>query len=106
MIWGGLSATNAEVGKPASNSFWVLAITGFATSIDAMIVGVGLAFMGADIALTAAAIGISTFIMVTIGVLLGRTLGVIAGRRAERMGCVILIGIGCLILYEHIGIPA
>lgn len=103
MIWAGLSTAEADVSKPASHSFWVLAITGFATSIDAMVVGVGLAIMGADIVMTAAAIGLSTFIMVTIGVMLGRVLGVIAGRRAEVVGGILLIGIGCLILYEHIG---
>lgn len=106
MIWAGLSAPEAEVSKPASHSFWVLAITGFATSIDAMVVGVGLAIMGADIVVTAAAIGLSTFIMVTIGVMLGRVLGVIAGRRAEIVGGILLIGIGSLILYEHIGKPS
>ena len=102
-IWAGLSVRAADEDKPTSHSFWVLAITGFATSIDAMVVGVGLAIMGADIVMTAAAIGLSTFIMVTIGVMLGRVLGVIAGRRAELVGGILLIGIGCLILYEHIG---
>lgn len=103
MIHAGFSEPEPDVSKPASHSFWVLAITGFATSIDAMVVGVGLAIMGADILVTAAAIGLSTFIMVTIGVMLGRVLGVIAGRRAEVVGGILLIGIGCLILYEHIG---
>lgn len=103
MIWAGLSKLEADVSKPASHSFWILALTGFATSIDAMVVGVGLAIMGADIVVTAAAIGASTFIMVTIGVMLGRVLGVIAGKRAEVVGGILLVGIGCLILYEHIG---
>jgi putative Mn2+ efflux pump MntP len=103
MIQAGLSEPEAEATKPNSHSFWVLVITGFATSIDAMVVGVGLAIMGADIVMTAAAIGICTFIMVTIGVMVGRVLGVIAGRRAEVVGGILLVGIGCLILYEHIG---
>jgi putative Mn2+ efflux pump MntP len=103
MIRAGFSEPETDVSKPTTHSFWVLAITGFATSIDAMVVGVGLAIMGADILMTAAAIGISTFIMVTIGVMLGRILGVIAGRRAEIVGGILLVGIGCLILYEHIG---
>lgn len=89
--------------KPGRHSFWILAITGFATSIDAMVVGVGLAFMDANIVVTAAAIGLATFTMVTLGVMVGRVLGVIVGKRAEVMGGIILIGIGCLILYEHIG---
>jgi putative Mn2+ efflux pump MntP len=98
-----LAAPEVEREKPESHSFWLLAITGFATSIDAMAVGVGLAFLGADIAATAAAIGFSTFVMVTLGVMLGRGLGAIAGKRAELVGGVVLIAIGCLILYEHIG---
>lgn len=105
MIKEGMAVPVIEVSKPSSHSFWILAITGFATSIDAMVVGVGLAFMDANIVVTAAAIGLATFTMVTIGVMLGRVLGLVAGKRAELMGGVILIGIGCLILYEHLGSP-
>jgi putative Mn2+ efflux pump MntP len=101
MMREGLSAPDLEVSKPNSHSFWLLAITGFATSIDAMIVGAGLAFLDADIAVTAAAIGFSTFVMVTIGVMLGRGLGAVVGKRAELIGGVVLFAIGCLILYEH-----
>jgi len=108
MIREGLSADEdeEEADKPGRHSFWLLAITGFATSIDAMVVGVGLAIMEANIVVTAAAIGFSTFVMVTLGVMLGRVLGRIAGKRAEIIGGVILIGIGSLILYEHLGAPA
>ena len=103
--WSG-DEEEEEAEKPGRHSFWLLAITGFATSIDAMVVGVGLAIMEANIAVTAAAIGFSTFVMVTMGVMLGRVLGRIAGKRAEIMGGIILIGIGSLILYEHLGAPA
>ena len=101
MIKSSLSRDSDAPEKPASHTVWVLALTGLATSIDAMIVGVGLAFLGADILITAAAIGFSTFVMVTVGVMMGRVLGVIAGKRAELLGGLVLIGIGCLILYEH-----
>jgi putative Mn2+ efflux pump MntP len=89
--------------KPSSHSFWLLAITGFATSIDAMVVGASLALIDANIFTTAGAIGLATFLMVTLGVMLGRGLGRIVGKRAEMIGGLVLIGIGCLILYEHIG---
>lgn len=98
-------AGESEEGKPSSHSFWILAITGFATSIDAMVAGIGLAFMNANIAVTAAAIGLATFTMVTLGVMLGRVLGVFAGRRAELIGGIILIAIGSMILYEHLSHP-
>jgi len=103
MIVAGLQADGEADSKPESHSFLALAVTGFATSIDAMAVGASLAFVGADIAVTAAAIGFSTFVMVTIGVMVGRGLGAIAGKRAEMVGGIVLIAIGCIILYEHIG---
>ena len=91
-----------EAEKPARHGFWLLAITGFATSIDAMAVGVGLAFLDVSILPVAVAIGLATFAMVTIGVMVGRLLGNIAGRWAEALGGVLLIGIGSVILYEHL----
>ena len=84
------------------HGFWLLAITGFATSIDAMAVGVGLAFLDVNILPIAAAIGFATFLMVTLGVMVGRLLGSWAGRWAEAIGGVLLIAIGSLILYEHL----
>ena len=104
MIHEGLSnADDEDDEKPSSHSFWLLAVTGFATSIDAMAVGVGLAFIDANIVTTAGAIGLSTFIMVTLGVMVGRGLGKLVGKRAELVGGLVLIAIGSLILYEHIG---
>lgn len=82
--------------------FWSLAATGFATSIDAMAVGVGLAFLDVNIGVIAVAIGLTTFVMVTLGILLGRILGRLAGKRAEIFGGCLLIVIGATILYEHL----
>ena len=84
------------------HGFWLLAITGFATSIDAMAVGVGLAFLDVNILPIAAAIGFATFLMVTLGGMVGRLLGSWAGRWAEAIGGVLLIAIGSMILYEHL----
>jgi putative Mn2+ efflux pump MntP len=57
MIREGLQAADepAENGDPAL--LWMLALTGFATSIDAMAVGVGLAFLDVAILPVAATIG-------------------------------------------------
>ena len=104
MIWQGLRL-DAEEGsnEPDSNgSLLKLAITGLATSIDAMAVGVGLAFADVHIAVVAIVIGLCTFFMVTIGIMLGQALGVIIGKRAEIVGGVILIAVGSVILYEHL----
>jgi putative Mn2+ efflux pump MntP len=88
--------------KPGRHSFWLLAATAFGTSIDAMAVGVSLAFLDVNIAATAAAIGFTTLVMVTLGVMLGRVLGAVVGRRAEIVGGLLLIGIGSVILFEHL----
>jgi putative Mn2+ efflux pump MntP len=105
MIWAGLATPKSDAAKPESHSFWLIAVTGFATSIDAMAVGVGLAFIDVDIVFTAAAIGLATMLMVTMGVMLGRVLGAIAGRSAEVLGGILLVGIGTFILYEHLSHP-
>lgn len=103
MVWAGFAAPEAvEPEKPSRHSFWLLAVTGFATSIDAMAVGVGLAFLDVDILPVAAAIGFTTFVMVTLGVMVGRVLGAVAGKRAEIFGGVVLFGIGTAILWEHL----
>ena len=103
MIYTGFSAPKVDAeDKPKRHSFWVLAVTAFATSIDAMAVGVGLAFIDVDIIPVAGAIGLATMLMVTAGVMLGRVLGNLVGRRAEIVGGLILIGIGGFILFEHL----
>jgi manganese efflux pump family protein len=103
MIREGLSRAQQAEEKPNSHSFWILALTGFATSIDAMAVGAGLAFIDVDIFSTAATIGFATMLMVTIGVMVGRLVGATIGKRAEIIGGVILIGVGSVILAEHLG---
>lgn len=106
MIRNGLkdepAGTDAVEDKPTTHSFARLALTGLATSIDAMAVGVGLAFIDVNIGVVAAAIGFATFIMVTLGVMLGRVLGDVVGKRAEVMGGVVLVAVGTAILYEHL----
>ena len=51
----------------------------------------------------ALAIGACTFAMVTLGVMVGRGIGAVAGRRAEALGGLVLVGIGVGILVQHLG---
>ncbi|NLC37266.1 MAG: manganese efflux pump MntP [Alcaligenaceae bacterium] len=103
MIWNGCKKETDEedISPRTRHSFWLLAATGFATSIDAMAIGVTLAFVDNNILITAAAIGAATLLMVTLGVMVGRMLGAVIGKRAEIIGGIALVGIGSLILYEH-----
>ena len=108
MIANGFGKEDEEPDAPAAGngnarSFWLLALTGLATSIDAAAIGIGLAFLEVHIGIVALVIGLCTFVMVTIGVLLGSKLGEMAGKRAEVLGGIVLIVIGAGILYEHLG---
>ncbi|MBV7482817.1 manganese efflux pump MntP [Bordetella sp. BOR01] len=104
MIRNGLRGEDRPEATPVvRHSFWLLAATGFATSIDAMAVGVSLAFIDNNILITAAAIGLATLVMVTLGVMVGRLIGRIAGKWAEVLGGLALMSVGSAILYEHLG---
>jgi putative Mn2+ efflux pump MntP len=46
----------------------------------------GLAFLDVNIAVVALVIGLTTLVMVTLGIMLGRVLGSLAGKRAEIVG--------------------
>ena len=83
------------------HGFWLLVTTAIATSLDAMAVGVGLAFLQVNIIATALAIGCATLIMSTLGMMVGRFIGPLLGKRAEILGGIVLIGIGAQILWAH-----
>ena len=101
MIRSGLNP-DMEAYKENPSKGKTLMMLCIATSIDAMAVGVGLAFVDVGILPIAAAIGVTTCLMVTVGVMLGRVLGAVAGKRAEIMGGLLLIGIGAAILNDHL----
>ncbi|MCC3704469.1 manganese efflux pump MntP [Rouxiella badensis] len=96
------SIDEAEI--PRRHGFWLLVTTAIATSLDAMAVGVGLAFLQVNIIVMALTIGAATTIMATSGMLLGRFLGGAIGKWAEVLGGVVLIGIGSSILVDHLGL--
>jgi len=102
MLYEGFKPSNESVEAPRRHSFFKLAITAFGTSIDAMAVGVSLAFIEVNILLAAGLIGLATTVMVTLGVMLGKVLGSLVGHRAEIFGGVMLIAIGAWILLSHL----
>jgi putative Mn2+ efflux pump MntP len=100
MIWESARGRDAPC-KPDRHSLKILVATAIGTSIDAMAVGVTLAFIDGDIVVTALAIGCATFLMATSGLLVGRLIGEKFGRIAEAIGGLGLIVIGAKILMEH-----
>lgn len=102
MIWHGIRPDSAE-SAPRRHGLWSMLVLALGTSIDAMAVGVSLAFLDVPIAVVALVIGLCTMVMVTIGILLGRVFGALVGRRAELAGGIVMIVIGAAILHEHLG---
>ena len=106
MIHAGLTKDDDNPTLPERHGFWRLAVTGFATSIDALAVGIGLAFIDVNIVAVALTIGACTLVMVTLGIMLGHVLGTLAGKRAEIVGGLVLIAVGVAIAYEHTSVAA
>ncbi|MDO4815701.1 MAG: manganese efflux pump MntP family protein [Bacillota bacterium] len=75
-----------------------------ATSIDALAVGITFAFLNVSIVKAAALIGITTFVLSAIGVVVGNLFGAKYKSKAELLGGIVLILIGLKILLEHLGI--
>jgi len=77
-----------------------------ATSIDALAVGITFSFLKVSIIPAVSLIGITTFILSAIGLVLGNRFGCKYKSKAEVAGGIILILIGTKILLEHTGILA
>ena len=73
-----------------------------ATSIDALAIGVSLAFLEAPIASSVVTIGVTTFVLSFIGVAVGNRFGVRYRKPAEIAGGAVLVLIGVKILVEHL----
>ncbi len=78
-----------------------LTVMGVATSIDALVVGITLASLKANIFSAATLIGVVTFVIATIGVYIGKGFGTKYKKRAELIGGFILIAMGIKIFIEH-----
>jgi putative Mn2+ efflux pump MntP len=104
MIWESFQPVDEEDQRPRRAGVMALIATAIGTSIDAAAVGVGLAFIGVNIWIIAASIGLTTFVLTTVGMMIGRAVGVRFGKRAELLGGLALIGIGSTILVEHLNL--
>jgi putative Mn2+ efflux pump MntP len=97
-------ATKEECGEERVDllHFPSLLTLSFATSIDALAVGLSFAFLQTTILFPAAIIGAVTFVFSVTGILVGEKLAGLFGRKIEIIGGVILIAIGMRVLIEHL----
>ena len=87
--------------------FKELTVLAVATSIDALAVGIAFAVLPQDnfnIFVAVSTIGIITFVLSAMGVVVGNKFGSVYKNKAELAGGIILILIGLKILFEHLGI--
>ena len=83
-------------------SFKTMLTLAVATSIDAMAVGVSLAFLKVDVWISILVIGLMTGAFSALGVKLGNLFGCRYKSKAEVVGGIVLVGIGIKILVEHL----
>ena len=89
--------------KNADFSVKTMLTMSIATSIDALAIGVSLAFSGnVNIWVAILLIGTITFILSAIGVKIGNIFGNKFEKKAKFLGGLILIGLGIKILIEHL----
>lgn len=103
MVYEAVKGDTCERASSEPLALLELLMLSVATSIDALAIGLSLSFLGVAIAGPALVIGLITFAISFLGVVLGDRLGCLMGKRMEIVGGVILIGIGVKILWEHLG---
>jgi manganese efflux pump family protein len=101
MIWEALHDDKDDAVPSDPTRGLSLVMLAVATSIDALAVGLTLAMLGVGIWRPAVVIGLVAGILTVAGMLLGRRLGQIWGKRVEVCGGLILCGLGLKILLEH-----
>ena len=103
MAWESLRRGCGEEGEaPPDLSARRLCVLAIATSIDALAVGVTLAFLSVNIIPAVSFIGVTTFILSVAGVKAGNLFGMKYKSKAERAGGIILILMAANILIEHL----
>ncbi len=75
-----------------------------ATSIDALAVGVGFAFMQINLPFAVTSIGVTTFSFSFLGCVFGSQIGRWGKEKAELVGGIVLIGLGLKIVAQHYGL--
>lgn len=110
MLW---DAVRGEEGEGASCDvdqskldYRELLMLAVATSIDALAVGIGFAFLQINIWSAVAIIGVTTFVLSFAGVVVGNRFGARYERPSAIIGGIVLIAIGLKILLEHLGVIA
>jgi putative Mn2+ efflux pump MntP len=106
MLWEarGSDEDDDDDGAPDPDPFRlrVMLALAVATSIDALAVGITLPMLGAELVAAVVTIGVTTAVLSSLGLFLGRRFGAALGSRLDVAGGLVLIGLGAKILLEHL----
>jgi len=100
MIREGLEKESAQEREDQTRG-WSLLMLSVATSIDALAVGFSFSVLKNPILLPAVMIGIVCFLMTVTGMIFGKVLAKLFGKKVEIFGGLVLIAIGVKILIDH-----
>jgi putative Mn2+ efflux pump MntP len=103
MLKAGFSEDEEPARLQSALSMLGLLVAAFATSVDAAAAGIALPLLGIPIPAACLIIGATTGVLCTIGYLVGARISPLAGKWAERVGGLVLIGLGIRILVQHLG---
>lgn len=84
------------------NSFKTLIILSFSTSLDALVSGISLPYIGLKLLPSISIITVVTFLLSFMAYMAGKRLYYLFGRKVEILGGIVLILIGLKILIEHL----
>lgn len=101
MIWEGWKNKVEEERADQTRGLPLLLLS-IATSIDALAVGFSFSILKAPVLFPAVIIGIVCFLMTAVGMIFGKALAKIFGKKVEIFGGVVLIAIGVKILIDHL----
>ena len=102
MLYESRQGDGSDKGPADPTRGWSLVTLSVATSIDALAVGLSLAFLGVDIWIPCVVIGVVTFVLSGAGIIFGGKLGSRWEHRAELLGSAVLFAIGAKILITHL----
>jgi putative Mn2+ efflux pump MntP len=105
MLWEARGSDDEKedaVGADQAFALKGLLLLAVATSIDAFAVGITLPMLNAPFALSLVTIGVVTFVLSAVAVLVGKKLGALVGSKLEVVGGLVLVMLGVRILVEHL----
>ena len=103
MLWEALTGAT-DGAAPQLLDVKRLLVLSFATSVDALAVGISFAFLDVNIWVAIALVGITTLVLSVVAVLIGHRVGARFKKPAELAGGVVLVFIGTQVLLEHLGV--